>query len=139
MIEPLGFLIDSNVLLDIINRDPVWAEWSESALADATRRGEVWINPIVYSEVSLAFDSIDATDAALPSDTLRRAPLPWPAGFLAARAHQDYRKRGGTRASTLPDFFIGAHAVVSRFTLITRDARRYRTAFPSLQLVTPGA
>ena len=137
MTESRGFLVDSNVLLDIITRDPVWSDWSENALADALRRGEVWINPIVYSEVSLAFESIAAEDAALPSDTLRRSQLPWAAGYLAARAHQAYRKRGGTRATTLPDFFIGAHAVVERLTLVTRDARRYRTAFPGLPLVAP--
>ena len=137
MAESRGFLIDSNVLLDIITQDPLWSTWSEAALAEAARAGEVWINPIVYAEVSLAFASIAAQDAALPPKTFRRAPLPWPAGFLAARAHQAYRSRGGTRTTTLPDFFIGAHAVVERLTLVTRDARRYRTAFPDLPLVAP--
>ncbi|KGJ75410.1 DNA-binding protein [Cryobacterium roopkundense] len=137
MTESRGFLVDSNVLLDIITRDPVWSTWSEHALAEALRSGEVWVNPIVYAEVSLAFASISAQDAALPPDTLRRAPVPFAAGFLAARAHQAYRNRGGTRATTLPDFFIGAHAVVDRLTLVTRDARRYRTAFPGLALVAP--
>ena len=129
--------MDSNVLLDVITRDPVWSVWSEDALAGALRSGEVWLNPIIYAEVSLAFATIAAQDAALPPDTLRRAPLPFAAGFLAARAHQAYRNRGGTRATTLPDFFIGAHAVVDRLTLVTRDARRYRTAFPGLTLVAP--
>lgn len=137
MTEPRGFLVDSNVMLDIITGDPVWGEWSAQALADAMRRGEVWIDPIVYSEVSLAFDTIDALDDAMPADALRRAPLPWAAGFLAARAHQAYRRRGGTRTATLPDFYIGAHAVVDRLVLVTRDARRYRAAFPELPLVAP--
>jgi len=137
MTESRGFLVDSNVLLDVITRDPVWSVWSEDALAGALRSGEVWLNPIIYAEVSLAFATIAAQDAALPPDTLRRAPLPFAAGFLAARAHQAYRNRGGTRATTLPDFFIGAHAVVDRLTLVTRDARRYRTAFPGLTLVAP--
>lgn len=134
-----GYLIDSNVLLDVITEDPVWAEWSTRALADAVRSSVVWINPIVYSEVSLAFDSMDALNAALPADRLHRDALPWSAGFLAARAHRSYRRRGGTRVSTLPDFYIGAHAVVRRLTLVTRDARRYRTAFPSLSLIAPDA
>jgi len=138
MAEPVGFLVDSNVLLDIITQDGDWSEWSEKALANALRRGNVWINPIIYSEVSLAFNSIAAADEALPSDVLRRAPLPWSAGYLAARAHLAYRKRGGVRTSTLPDFYIGAHAVVERLTLVTRDERRYRTAFPSLSLLSPG-
>lgn len=138
MTESRGFLIDSNVLLDVITRDSTWSDWSERTLAHSLRRGEVWINPIIYAEVSLAFDSITATDAALPTDTLRRAPLPWSAAFLAARAHQAYRNRGGTRVSTLPDFFIGAHAVVQRLTLVTRDVRRYRTACPGLPLISPG-
>jgi predicted nucleic acid-binding protein len=135
--ESVGYLVDSNVLLDVITGDPLWSEWSASALADAVRSSVAVINPIVYSEVSLAFDSIAALDAALPADRLRRDPLPWVAGFLAARAHRAYRQRGGTRVSTLPDFYIGAHAVVRRLTLVTRDARRYRTAFPGLTLVAP--
>jgi hypothetical protein len=137
MTESRGFLIDSNVLLDIITGDANWSPWSEKALAEAARAGEVWINPIVYAEISLAFGSIAAQDAALPPQTFRRASLPFSAGFLAARAHQAYRNRGGTRTTTLPDFFIGAHAVVERFTLVTRDARRYRTAFPGLALIAP--
>jgi predicted nucleic acid-binding protein len=137
MTDVRGFMVDSNVLLDIITDDPLWGDWSARALADAMRRGEVWINPLIYSEVSLAFDTIDAMDDALPVGALRRAPLPWAAGFLAARAHQAYRRRGGTRATTLPDFYIGAHAVVDRLVLVTRDARRYRTAFPGLPLLAP--
>lgn len=137
--DSVGYLVDSNVLLDIITDDPIWADWSSQALARAVRHSAVWINPLVYSEVSLAFDSLPALDEAIPSDVIRRADLPWSAGFLAARAHQAYRKRGGTRATTLPDFYVGAHAVVQRLTLITRDARRYRTAFPGLRVVSPPA
>lgn len=138
MTDARGSLIDSNVLIDIVTDDPVWADWSAQVLAEALRRGEVWINPLIYSEVSLAFDTIDVLDEALSMDFIRRSPLPWAAGFLAARAHQAYRRRGGTRAMTLPDFYIGAHAVVDRLVLVTRDARRYRTAFPELRLVAPG-
>lgn len=137
MTDARGSLIDSNVLIDVVTDDPVWGDWSAHVLAEAMRRGEVWINPLIYSEVSLAFDTIDALDEALPMDFIRRGPLPWAAGFLAARAHQAYRRRGGTRATTLPDFYIGAHAVVDRLVLVTRDARRYRTAFPELRLIAP--
>ncbi|WP_308465620.1 type II toxin-antitoxin system VapC family toxin [Rathayibacter soli] len=135
--ETVGYLIDSNVLLDVITDDPAWSAWSTLALANAVRSSVAFINPIVYSEVSLAFDSIEALDAALPADWIRREQLPWSAGFLAARAHRAYRRRGGTRVSTLPDFYIGAHAVVRRLTLVTRDAQRYRTAFPGLVVVAP--
>lgn len=138
MTDPRGYLVDSNVLLDILTEDPDWYEWSSRAIASAASIGEVNINPIVYSEISLAFDTVDALDATIDATVLRRMPLPWASGFLAARAHQAYRRRGGSRESTLPDFFIGAHAQVSNLTLITRDARRYRTAFPELRLIAPG-
>lgn len=132
-----GFLIDSNVLIDIISADHDWSAWSESALAKAARLGPVHINPIIYAEVSRAYLDISTLDAALPSADLRRAPLPYAAAFLAGKAHAAYRRRGGTRMATLPDFFIGAHALVDRLTLVTRDPRRYRHAFPDLRLVAP--
>jgi len=133
----LGFLIDTNVLLDIATNDPVWAEWSAGALAWSIRTGPVYINPLIYAEVSVGFRGIDEIDERMLSHVLRRAPLPYAAGFLAAKAHQAYRRRGGTRAATLPDFYIGAHAVVENLTLVTRDARRYRTAFPTLRMLSP--
>jgi predicted nucleic acid-binding protein len=136
--EPVGFLLDSNVLLDVITEDPAWAEWSATAIAQAIRSGPVFINPIVYAEVSVRFESIAELDDRMPTSTLRRAPLPFAAGFLAAKAHEAYRRRGGTRTRILPDFLIGAHAVVESLTLVTRDARRYRNAFPSLRVVAPG-
>jgi len=137
MTDRTGFLIDSNVLLDVITEDPVWYQWSSHALSHAVRDGAVFINPIVYAEVSVGYDRIEELDARLPSTVIRRASLPFPAGFLAAKAHQSYRRRGGTRSSTLPDFFVGAHAAIEGLTLVTRDARRYRTAFPTLALLAP--
>lgn len=138
----VGFLIDTNVLLDIATNDPVWAEWSAGALARSIRTGPVYINPLIYAEASVGFGSaglgsINEIDERMPAHVLRRAPLPYAAGFLAAKAHQAYRRRGGSRASTLPDLYIGAHAVVENLTLVTRDARRYRTAFPTLRMLSP--
>ena len=132
-----SFLIDANVLLDIFSRDPKWLDWSRAALADAARAGIIGINPLIYAEVSVGFDDLRVLDDALPTSVVRRLPLPFASGFLAAKAHQAYRRRGGTLVATLPDFYIGAHALVSGLTLVTRDPRRFRTAFPSLRLVSP--
>jgi predicted nucleic acid-binding protein len=132
-----GTLVDSNVLLDVFTQDPTWAQWSTDRLAEALERGPAVINQIVYGEVSLRFSTIEALDAVLTPDRFLRANVPWPAAFLAARCFQTYRKRGGTRASTLPDFLIGAHAAVLGLTLLTRDATRYRTYFPAVRLVAP--
>ncbi|MCU1410284.1 MAG: DNA-binding protein [Rhodoglobus sp.] len=137
MLESGGYLVDSNVLLDIVTEDSNWFTWSSSALADAARRSPLFINPLIYSEVSTRFRDIDALDRLLPPRVLRRATLPYPAGFLAGKAFEAYRRRGGQRRSPLPDFYIGAHAVVSGLTLLTRDARRYATYFPTIRLRTP--
>lgn len=132
-------LVDSNVLLDIATEDPVWAPWSGLRLTEAIDAGRVVINPIIYAEVSVGYDTIEALDHALPETTFRREPLPFNAGFLAGKAFLAYRKRGGTKPSPLPDFYIGAHAAVAGHRLLTRDARRYRTYFPRIELITPGA
>jgi predicted nucleic acid-binding protein len=136
---PVGeaFLFDSNVILDLINRDAQWEPWSAETLADCLDSGPCFINPIIYSEVAVGFEDIATLEVAVPLDALRRLPLPYPAAFLAAKAHESYRRRGGTKLATLPDFFIGAHAMVERLTIVTRDARRYRQAFPQVKLVTP--
>lgn len=133
-----SFLIDSNVLIDIIVGDEVWGDWSARTLAQCLRAGVCQINPIIYSEVSYGYDDISRLDATLSAAVLRRESIPYSAAFLAAKAHSAYRRRGGTKAATLPDFFIGAHAVVEGLTLVTRDPRRYRLAFPVLRLVAPG-
>lgn len=134
---PVGFLLDTNVLLDVFTDDPTWAEWSGDALAHCIRTGPVHINPLVYAEASVGFQDISEMDERMPAHILRRAPLPYAAGFLAAKAHQAYRRRGGRRVATLPDFYIGAHAVVENLALVTRDARRYRAAFPTLRILSP--
>ncbi|WP_433352853.1 type II toxin-antitoxin system VapC family toxin [Microtetraspora malaysiensis] len=130
-------MVDSCVLLDIATDDPKWADWSDQAVAWARDRGRVVINPVIYAEVSVGFPGIEAVDAALPSDDFEREDIPYEAAFLAGRAHLAYRRRGGERRSPLPDFFIGAHAAVRNYTLLTRDGARYRTYFPTLDLVTP--
>lgn len=133
----VGTLVDSNVLLDVLTDDPAWSGWSTRALADSAEKGPLWVNPIIYAEVSVRFSRIEDLEEALPAEDFRRAQLPWEAGYLAAKAFVRYRRGGGTRTSTLPDFYIGAHAAVAGFALLTRDAARYETHFPSLALVAP--
>jgi predicted nucleic acid-binding protein len=128
-------LVDANVLLDVITEDERWTSWSANALTDAAARGDLAINPIVYAEVSLGYDTIEALDAALLGFT--RLPLPYDAGFLAARCYLRYRKAGGARRSPLPDFYIGAHAAIEGHELLTRDEARYRSYFPSLSITAP--
>ena len=128
-------LVDTNVLLDVITRDKAWASWSESALHKAAEHSTLAINPIIFAEVSMKFARIEDADAALID--FAREPLPYEAGFLTGKAFLAYRRRGGTKTSPMPDFYVGAHAVVGRMTLLTRDAARYRTYFPALNIIAP--
>ncbi len=130
-------LVDSNVLLDVATNDPTWADRCADALEYWGARESLVINPIILAEVSAGFQSIDEVDAALPSDTFQREALPFAAAFAAGKAFVAYRRRGGTRTSTSPDFFIGAHASVARHALLTRDVARYRTYFPDVSLIEP--
>jgi predicted nucleic acid-binding protein len=130
-------LVDSNVLLDIVTSDPTWFEWSSDALAAAANEATLVVNPLIYAEVSIAYRMIEDLEAALPTDVFRREPLPYEAAFLAGKAFLQYRKRGGGRHAPLPDFYIGAHAAVAGFRLLTRDAARYRSYFPSVVLISP--
>lgn len=136
-IESSVTLVDSSVLLDILTEDPEWANWSQQALARARDAGRLAINPIVYAEVSTGFDTIEDLDEAVAVRDFEREPLPYEAGFLAGKVFLAYRNRGGQRRSPLPDFYIGAHAAVRGYRLLTRDVARYRTYFPSVLLVTP--
>lgn len=130
-------LIDSNVLLDLATKDPVWFEWSFSSLASVAEDFDLCINPLIYAEASIRFASPQEFDQTFPEAAFKREPLPYAAAFLAGKAHVAYRRRGGSRTSPLPDFYIGAHAAVAGFRLLTRDARRYRTYFPSVDLIAP--
>jgi hypothetical protein len=130
-------MVDSNVLLDVMTEDPVWCEWSSESLSRAAESSRLVINPIVFAEVSVRFSRIEQLDAVLPRDLYEREAIPFEAAFLAGKSFVSYRKRGGTKRSPLPDFFIGAHAAVAGYRLITRDAARYRTYFPRLALIAP--
>jgi hypothetical protein len=132
-----GTVIDSNVLLDIMTHDPVWMGWSSTALENVAEASRVVINPVIYSEISYRYSRIEDLEAALPRGVLIREPIPYDAAFLAAQAHLHYRKRKGAKLSPLPDFFIGAHAAVRGYSLLTRDPRRYRSYFPSVKLIAP--
>lgn len=130
-------LVDSNIIIDVINDDPTWSQWSSRTLEAVSNRTELCINPIIYSEISVGFSSIEKLDVACSPNLFRRLDLPWEAAFLAGRCFMLYRKRGGTRRSPLPDFYIGAHAAVESATLLTRDATRYMTYFPKLKIIAP--
>lgn len=130
-------LVDSNVLLDLLTEDEAWFEWSSTALARCADEGSLVINPLIYAEVSVGFERIEELEKALPSEVFHRVPLPWEAAFLAGKSFLAYRRRGGVKSSPLPDFYIGAHAAVSGFRLLSRDATRYRTYFPKVDLVAP--
>ena len=132
-----GTLVDSNVLLDILTEDPAWLTWSSGALASAAELGPLYVNPVVYAEVSVRFTRIEELDDALPPSDFGRLALPWESAFLAGKAFLDYRRNKGTKSSPLPDFFIGAHAAVAQLRLLTRDTARYRTYFPTVELITP--
>lgn len=132
-----GVLVDSNVLLDIATNDPEWGDWSAHALAEAAEHAPLIVNPIIYAEVSIGYTTIEALDAALPATLYQREPLPWDAGFLAGKCFLRYRRRGGSRTSPLPDFYIGAHAAIGQLALLTRDAARYGSYFPTVEILAP--
>jgi predicted nucleic acid-binding protein len=130
-------LVDANVLLDVLTDDPQWYDWSATQLDACAARSEMCINPIVYAEVSVGFERIEELDEALRPDVFTRLELPWEAGFLAGKAFLQYRRAKGSRSSPLPDFYIGAHAAIEGMVLLTRDAKRYRTYYPKLELICP--
>lgn len=130
-------LVDSTVLLDIATEDPAWGTWSTEALARAADEGTLAINPLIYAEVSVGFATIEELDDALPPETYVRVPLPYEAGFLAGKAFHTYRRRKGAKRAPLPDFYIGAHAAIGGYRLLTRDDNPYRTYFPTVPLLSP--
>jgi predicted nucleic acid-binding protein len=130
-------LIDTNVLIDVLEDDPQWADWSIHLLRTQSQVHPLVINPVIYAELSLAFSTYEALDAVLSKLGLVMHDVPRPALFLAGKAFARYRSAGGSKTGVLPDFLIGAHAAVQSWPLLTRDARRYRSYFPGLKLITP--
>ena len=132
-------LVDTNVLLDLVTNDPVWADWSIRQLDGAAVKGPLIINDVVYAELSVGFDRIEDLDGMLDEAGITMEEIPREALFLAGKAFRRYRTAGGARSGVLPDFFIGAHAAVLGLPLLTRDAKRYRSYFPSVVLMAPEA
>ncbi|MGH9904974.1 MAG: type II toxin-antitoxin system VapC family toxin [Pyrinomonadaceae bacterium] len=132
-------LVDTNVLIDVLENDVDWADWSLKQLRALAQVHDLIINPVIYAELSLAFSTVEALDAALEKMSLTLRELPRPALFLAGKAFVRYRGEGGKKGNVLADFFIGAHAAVSGCPILTRDARRYSAYFPRVTLITPDA
>jgi predicted nucleic acid-binding protein len=132
-----GVLVDSKVILDLVTNDPHWADWSQHVLERYAGQGPLFINYLVYAEVSIGFQRIEELDQALAGGDFTHLPIPREALFLAGKVFLQYRRAGGLRASPLPDFFIGAHAAVSGLPLLSRDRARYQTYFPAIKLITP--
>jgi predicted nucleic acid-binding protein len=130
-------LVDSCVLLDVITGDDKWADWSAREIAAALDAGRVVINPLIYAEVSVGYQTIEELEELLPTSDYEREPLPYLAGFAAGKAYVRHRRGGGDKPSPMPDFYIGAHAAVAGYRLLTRDVRRYRTYFPSIDIIAP--
>jgi predicted nucleic acid-binding protein len=130
-------LVDTNVILDVVENDPQWAAWSQAQLEAASLKFALVINPVIYAELSIAYQRIEELEAMLKSAGLRLDPIPREALFLAGRVFLRYRQQKGIKLGVLPDFFVGAHALVAGIALLTRDPGRYRTYFPTLTLVTP--
>lgn len=130
-------LVDSNVILDVVEDDPQWSAWSRQQLAECAEQSILVINPVIYAEVSVGFAAIEELDAVLPMEYFQYVEMPREAAFLAGKCFLKYRRAGGLKRSPLPDFFIGAHAAVAQMALLTRDATRYRGYFPTLDLICP--
>ncbi|WP_065754099.1 type II toxin-antitoxin system VapC family toxin [Bradyrhizobium paxllaeri] len=130
-------LVDSNVLLDIVTDGEVWADWSQAQLEQAASSGPLIINDVIYAEISTRYATVEGVDAMLRDLAIDLATIPRSAVFLAGKAYLRYRGAGGLRSGVLADFFIGAHAAVEQLPLLTRDARRYRTYFPTVELISP--
>ena len=132
-----SLLVDSNIILDILTEDRVWFDWSSKQLSEHAEQTTLIINPIIYAEISIRFESIADLEKSVPSDYFIRQALPWEAAFLAGKVFLKYKKNGGTKTAPLPDFFIGAHALVADLTLLTRDKERYKHYFPTLSIISP--
>jgi predicted nucleic acid-binding protein len=132
-----GVFVDSCILLDLFTDDPIWADWSENILDRYSQTNTLYINSIVYTEVSIGFNKIEEVEKAISQLGIKVLEIPREALFLTGKVFRKYRRNKGTENSPLPDFFIGAHAIVSEFDLMTRDSAKYKIYFPSLKLIHP--
>jgi predicted nucleic acid-binding protein len=132
-----GVLVDANVILDVFGNDPTWADWSQGMLEQCAQEGPLFINPVIYAEVSIGFERIEEFETALGTAGFRMLAIPKEALFLAGKVFLRYRRQGGMKVAPLPDFFIGGHAVVADLPLLTRDAKRFRSYFPRIKLIAP--
>lgn len=132
-----GVLVDSNVIFDLLSSDAEWFDWSVAAIESAAESARLVINPVIFAEVSIRYSDVSDVDEAVPHDMFDREALSYEAAFLAGKVFVQYRRQGGTRSTVLPDFFVGAHALIAGYRLLTRDPARYRTYFPKLKLIAP--
>jgi predicted nucleic acid-binding protein len=133
----MSILVDSCVILDIITEDPKWMEWSSLTLEKHANRNQLIINPIIYAEISIGYQKIEEVENRISPEIFKRASIPWEAAFLAGKAFLKYRKSGGHRSLPLPDFFIGAHAMIENLPLLTRDTKRLTYYYPKIKLIAP--
>lgn len=134
----MSIIVDSNIILDVLTEDPVWFEWSSEKLSYYSQREGLIINPLIFAEVSIRFKTIEELDEALPDSYFTREDLPWEAAFLAGKCFLNYRKKKGSqKTSPLPDFYIGAHAVITGRSLLTRNSQDFRNYFPNLKVICP--
>ena len=132
-----GILIDSNIILDVFLNDPKWGDWSEAKLEEYSAQTTLYINSIIYSEISIGFKHIENLETAIDKSGFKALDIPNEALFLAGKAFLKYKRKGGIKTSPLPDFFIGAHAAVLNLVLLTRDVSKYQTYFPKVKLISP--
>lgn len=132
-----GVLVDTNILLDVFTANPQWCSWSERMLTEYASKTTLYINKIIFAEVSVGFNNIEELEELLPTHLFLRTHIPWEAAFLAGKAYLKYKKNGGQKTSVLSDFFIGAHAAIANLSLLTRDEQRFKYYFPKLHLIQP--
>lgn len=133
----MATLVDTNVLIDVFHTRSAFTEWSTEQLAAAQTSGPLLINPLIYAEMAAGYATSEELESALAPSLFRREDLPWQAAYAAGHAFLQYRRLGGDKRSPLPDFYIGAHAMVKGYRLLSRDVARYRTYFPLISLISP--
>jgi predicted nucleic acid-binding protein len=133
----MAFLVDANIIIDLVEGNSSWTHWAERQIIEARLEDALVFNVVIAAEVAHMFKSTERYRNLFDPNVWEFEDIPFDAGLRAGQAHRLYRERGGKREQTLPDFLIGAHADIAGHTLITRDAARYRTYFPSLTIIAP--